>query len=276
MRNFLLFTAVALCCALPACTEVIFTHKAKGRIPTEFAGEYYLEIPNEDGTVESAFVTVKHLEDAMFAFVPPDAKEEDTMVIDLVARGNDYFINWPDDSLKDHWRITSFRIIGDSAYNFLEALSESAGFEEFEVEELFRRYEKEVISEDHTRYIVDNRRRETIKAFRAHNDKAVQAHKSILFKKVEPAQKIEALPDQLNATNELRVGPNPFQEAMSVQLPAGKTGDLRLLDINGKKIRESLNQNQNLSWNLKELSSGVYFLQWESGKDIQTIKVIKE
>ncbi len=277
MRKFTHLLLLAFCFGLIACTEIFFSHKATGRIPDELAGNYYLEYEEKEGQRESLFFSIEQIRAGVFEFQLPaegDSAEE-PMQLEIVARGNDYFINWPDEDYEDKWHITSFRLIGDSAYNFMEAMVWT-DYDDFEVERYFKHFEKEIVEEDHTRYFVDNRRRETLKAFRAYNDKAVAEGRVSFLQKIETVPAVGAPPS--SSYGQLQVGPNPFRDQLKVYLPPQASGRLTILDIQGKVLRTREITTATLTWPLLNLSPGIYFLQWKNTQngDIQTVRIIRE
>jgi len=67
--------------------------------------------------------------------------------------------------------------------------------------------------------------------------------------------------------------PNPASDEVYVQLPVGALGSMKLTDASGRIVRNMMAKTQTL--NIRELSNGVYFLQWETPYGIISKRLMK-
>ena len=89
---------------------------------------------------------------------------------------------------------------------------------------------------------------------------------------------------EVNAiTSLIKVYPNPAKDKITVSIKdyAGKGGSLVLMDIEGKAVKSVITLRQaqgdkDIVIDVKDLSAGVYLLQYEDGEVCETVKVVKE
>ena len=79
-------------------------------------------------------------------------------------------------------------------------------------------------------------------------------------------------------TSLMKVYPNPAKDKITVSIKeyAGKRGSLLLTDIEGKVVKSVVVKSAECSLDVKDLSAGVYLLQYEDGEVCETVKFIKE
>ena len=90
-------------------------------------------------------------------------------------------------------------------------------------------------------------------------------------------------PDGINDLNHqtaslIKVYPNPAKDKITVSIKddAGKGGSLLLTDIEGKVVRSVVVKSQENNIDMKELTAGVYLLEYNNGEVCETVKVVKE
>lgn len=277
IRTIAFFLTALFCLGLSACQEILFAHKAKGRNPVELVGEYYLSA-NEGAKDEfQGLAEFKHLGNSQYSFW---LEGEEVFQGEIVAHGKDYFVNWPDSNREGYWHISTFRLVGDSAYNLGTALDEPSFQEDgIEVEKYFKRYELAVNEEDDedSTYTVKNRRREVYKAFAALNDQAVAEGEGVLLQRLFETEVEEAGPAE-RLVPSLRIGPNPFVDQLHIQLPEVSRSRLTLLSIDGKALQHAHFEDLTYDWSLSNLASGIYILRWEdlnTGKS-ESFRVVRQ
>ena len=77
----------------------------------------------------------------------------------------------------------------------------------------------------------------------------------------------------------LQIYPNPFTDVVRIEIgEIGKTGELRLRVINaaGTIVHTQMLTSPNETIRLEHLPAGVYFFTIESGKQVKTVKVVKD
>ncbi|MFK7925654.1 MAG: T9SS type A sorting domain-containing protein [Bacteroidia bacterium] len=277
IRTIAFFLTALFCLGLTACQEILFAKKAKGRNPLELVGDYYFHANEGASNEVHGLAQIIHLGNSQYSF---SIEGEEVFEVEIVARGNDYFVNRPDTSREGYWHISTFRLVGDSAYNLGSALAEP-GFQEdaIEVEKYFKRYELEVNAEDDedSTYIVNNRRREIYKAFAALNDEAVVEGDGVVLQKLFETELEETGPAERLGPS-LRIGPNPFVDQLHIQLPEASRSRLTLLSIDGKILQHAQFEDLTYDWSLSNLASGIYILRWEdlnTGKS-ESFRVVRQ
>jgi len=75
---------------------------------------------------------------------------------------------------------------------------------------------------------------------------------------------------------EISVYPNPFKDDLSIQTSGSREYSLELITISGRTIYQSKMEGNFHRINLKELSSGIYFVRVKSDDFVSVRKVIKE
>ena len=76
--------------------------------------------------------------------------------------------------------------------------------------------------------------------------------------------------------NSFSIYPNPFEDEISIEFKGTKSGNLRVLDIQGKEILFINLTQQSQKVDLSSISSGLYFLVLDSNGEVFTSKVIKK
>lgn len=78
-----------------------------------------------------------------------------------------------------------------------------------------------------------------------------------------------------NVLSQINFYPNPVEDLFTIE-DLVENCSYKLVDINGKIIKEGNFVNSSNQLNTENLHSGVYFLQLQSQKDIRTIKLLKQ
>ena len=76
----------------------------------------------------------------------------------------------------------------------------------------------------------------------------------------------------------IKVYPNPAKDKITVSINdnACKGGSLVLMDVEGKVVKSAVVKSAECSLDVKDLSAGVYLLQYEDGEVCETVKFVKE
>ncbi len=78
-----------------------------------------------------------------------------------------------------------------------------------------------------------------------------------------------------NQVNLISIFPNPVTGSLSLNTDGSKI-NVKVVDLNGRVLRENAIQTKNFELDVSDLSEGIYFLQLQMDKIIQTTKFIKE
>jgi len=77
--------------------------------------------------------------------------------------------------------------------------------------------------------------------------------------------------------NSLLIFPNPVKDILHIEgLSSTSTKTISIIDIKGKKLQQITTANSSYSFNVKQLSSGVYFARIDDGDKTTTLKFIKD
>lgn len=81
------------------------------------------------------------------------------------------------------------------------------------------------------------------------------------------------LVDEINATNEIDIYPNPASDWLNIDGLTGDT-DCIVLNLQGQIVGQFTSNSTSNKFHIGNLSSGVYFLQWNDEKGFQTKKFV--
>ncbi|MCB0845562.1 MAG: T9SS type A sorting domain-containing protein [Bacteroidetes bacterium] len=256
-----------------------FKHLIRGSNPTELVGDYILHF-EEDDMIKEYLLTFSYLGDRTYLFTEAGG---DTLYMGrIVRRKGDYYTSGETDE-KGYYKISTFRIAGDSIYNAERAFDLDNDEEFLLAGNFFKKYEKVVHDEEHETYYVNNRQRETLKAFQAVNDRA----HGIYLKKIteDLDEKVEEAPEQLDndiestLDSEIKVDiyPNPFVGEINLELPANTEGKIAVYLLSGQLAAEKEFSGNQVSLDLSELAAGIYAVKVmdSEGNILQTEKVVK-
>ncbi|MEL7532444.1 MAG: T9SS type A sorting domain-containing protein [Bacteroidota bacterium] len=276
IRTIAFFFTALFCLGLTACLEVFFAKKAKGRNPIELAGDYYIHAYADTRNEVHGLLEFEHLGNSNYRI---SLEGEKIFEGEIVARGQDYFVNHADSSREGYWHIGSFRLLGDSAYNLVSAIAEVAYQEEaLEVEKYFKHYELTVDEEEDSTYVVKNRRREVYKAYAALNDAAIAEGAGVYLQKLSsPEPVVEAGPAE-RLSPSLQIGPNPFVDHINLSLPTAVQSRLTLFSIDGQSLQQTQFEGNTYDWSLPNLAAGIYILRWENlaNGQSESFRIVKQ
>ncbi|MDR0799548.1 MAG: CotH kinase family protein [Dysgonamonadaceae bacterium] len=87
--------------------------------------------------------------------------------------------------------------------------------------------------------------------------------------------------DYLNITTpavsslSIQIYPNPVRDWLFIHYPSSKSEiHIRLMDLNGRVIKQSVSSDESLEWDLSSTANGVYILQVQSNSEICNQKII--
>ena len=272
------------CILILGCDDPIvlkFKNQPKGANPKELIGEFTV-LWEEDSVIQEGFFTFSYLGKRQYLLTDPD---QDTVFQGrIVRKKQDYFLS---NELKEggHYDITSFRLVGDSAYNFWDAIYWGNKEQAIIDGGFFKKYEK-VVQDEREIYYIDNKAKETHKAFAAMNDQAMKSP-GLFFKKVEviaeDGKEIEieeesAIADEnIEEALRLDIYPNPFAERLTLEMNQMTEGKAELFLLSGQMVASETFRTTQFDWQLPELAAGVYVLRVSDahGELLKTDKVIK-
>ncbi len=248
--------------------EVRFKNNVKGYNPYELEGDYIFQYPTNK-KVETDTISFIRIQKNEFLILE---NYKDTLYLGYIIRKKgDYYLKQYDNKLK-YWAINAFRIKGDSIYNFENAFwgIEDTAF----VTNNFKRFTIEK-NKDLERYVVDNQKRETLKAF----DKLLGEADGIFFKEI--LTKSDTLYEELHVNNaslqrdnesksskevqeldktEIKLYPNPVKNQITIEHPFEKPIAVKIINTSGQLIQKSEILSSPFHWNLSQLDRGTYII----------------
>ena len=88
-----------------------------------------------------------------------------------------------------------------------------------------------------------------------------------------------SIPKLANAsTKDFSTFPNPVRNTLNINLPGivNPKGIISILSVNGKLLQTKQVTSNAVSLDVSALSRGVYFCRYSNGKELKTVKIIKE
>lgn len=261
--------------------KVYFQQAVKGRSAARLEGVFYISSESFDPDSGYATVSFHRVEGKQFLITTESKEYGKELEVDtlfqgeIVRRGNDYFMNVP---VKDHpgyWHINSFRWEGDSVYNLAEAITGSQK-DVFLGKENFKSFRMEGgKTEKDTLYFIQNRMRETIRAFRQLHD---EEKEDVLHLTPINQEKLDFLRTQKPPKEELvLVYPNPFSDHLYLKSLQEEALHIRVLNMSGQLVKEAWLDAPLKSLELEGLVPGMYIfdIRNKSGSLHQSLKMSK-
>lgn len=286
MRKTLLFCLPLL--LLFGCDDhikVYFQKAVTGRSADKLVGSYLITSESIDPDSGYVSVTIERSGKKEY-LISTESKEfgkkpeADTLFQgEIVRRGQDYFINVPVEDHPGYWEIRGFRWGEDSVYNFVDAITGSQkdvflkkdNFKSFYMEEK----EKGEETKSDTLYFIQNRMRETIRAFRQLHE---EEKEDVLHMTPIKEKTIDFLKyDHTAQPQLLYVYPNPASDHLYLKSLGEEALTIRVMSLAGELVQEIQMESPLKSLDLQNLSSGMYLLDIrnESGSLRQSLKVNK-
>ena len=267
----LVFLLLLLGCKDPLVVK--FEHKAKGANPRELIGDFHLQA-QEDSTIHESLISFTYL--GKRQYLVTDMLHDTLYMGEIVRKKQDYFFNIPDKE-EGYWNIRSFRIVGDSVYNFWRSLIWNDEKQLVEGK-YFKKYR--TVEEDGTEtWYINNSRKETYAAFSDINQRA----EGIFFKKVElgSEETMEPFPFGETSDDELftvEAYPNPVADIVTIEIPRPGPATAQLFTLEGQLVGETTLAMPSVDWSLAEIPTGTYILRVSGGEDTwqESLKLIKQ
>ena len=273
--TLILFTLFS--CIASEVTDIKFKNKVKGVTPYELQGDYIFQYTENDKLVldpitfirikKSSFLILENLKDTLY-------------LGQIKRRKGDYYL-FKFDKETEYWEINSFRIDGDSIYNFENSfwgLSDKefvkASFELIEIEK----------KDDDETWFVNNTKKETLKAFDQllNNSKGyffteiIQAEDTI-FEEIQLQEDIAAsIPNESSFA--IKAYPNPVIDQLIIEHRFKTSVKAAIINTSGQIMQRIKVEESPLTWNLEALQKGVYTILFYTDKTQSdySIKIIKK
>jgi uncharacterized delta-60 repeat protein len=84
------------------------------------------------------------------------------------------------------------------------------------------------------------------------------------------------LHDQNSAPSNIRLSPNPVKDVVHIEGLSSSPKTISIIDVNGKLVQQISTADRNYSFNIKQLSAGIYFVRVDDGEKTATLKFIKD
>ena len=81
---------------------------------------------------------------------------------------------------------------------------------------------------------------------------------------------------QNNASTNIYLSPNPVKDILHIEGLSSSSRTISILDAKGKLLQQTTTANRSYSFNVKQLSTGMYFIRIDEGGKTNTLKFIKE
>jgi hypothetical protein len=82
--------------------------------------------------------------------------------------------------------------------------------------------------------------------------------------------------DEVLDSKAFSIYPNPIVDQFTIEFQKAQQRTIRILDLTGKTLMNAKVNDQKQTFSLKELATGVYFLELKTAKELKTIKLIKQ
>lgn len=278
MKKWILFSLSLL--LLMGCDDhiqVLFQKAMTGRSAIRLEGKYLFPTDKE---VEEAILHVKSEGQKKYLFTLESQEKDKPLQMDtlyhgeMVRRGQDYFLNIPSKNQDGYWKIRSFRLENDTAYNLFEALIGSQK-EVLLDHDYFSHYEMvQGETEQDTIYFVQNRMRETLKAFRHLHE---QTDDVFYLPKLETTQTEAQWMEEKPLLELVSIYPNPFIDELTIKALVEEPLLVQLFDVSGQIIEEQQMKSTEQILNLSDLPYGIYIMKIynQSGTAHQSLKLSK-
>lgn len=250
--------------------EIYFENPVKGRNPNGLTGDYEMLVVEGD-TSYTDTISFERIEKSEYTITQ---NRSNTLYSgEIKKRRGDYYLN-QFKSENQTWEIAAFRIANDSIYNAFPGLTGTTNVDIVEVD--YFENERKTETDNLTTYYIKNKQRETVKAF----SKILDQSKGYSFKAITEKSSTPAITntDDIELdTDQWSVYPNPCSDHLSIDIGAGKTGTIQLINLSGEVVKTEPALGEVTQLDMNGLPSGGYLVRFiSSNGKAETVKLVKE
>ncbi len=285
-KNIVFRSLVILCTAylVIACEseELRFRNPVKGHVPYALEGTYLMKRTVTIDTTETIIndtVTFERIKKRQFRIT--FSYDNQSYLRDIIRKKGDYYFNQYD-SLTQSWNIFSFRIQGDSIYDFPLALAQ---LNHSELKESFSSF-SHFDTLDKLCQIIENNKQETLEGF----NKGMNNARGNYFVEIQPNKLIgidsigilemgdsTLLKTEESNRFEWTVFPNPFHSKITIKHNSLKPLSGKIITATGKTVCILNIDQRTFQQNLDVLPAGTYIvlLKSEESQQMESFKIHK-
>jgi len=75
----------------------------------------------------------------------------------------------------------------------------------------------------------------------------------------------------------IKLYPNPVKDVLTLEgLTVNSKANISIISLQGSVLAKTTATNSTYTWNIKQLPAGTYYIRIEAGKNVSTLKFVKE